>query len=267
MYILNATKSVKSVMADNGDLISVNPGEMSKLIIASRNLIIGAMNLGEPTEIGIILCGSYEMDLTRGIAGINAYVYTDPDEAKSKLMDPSIDYKANLNSQRVNIRMENEVARLEGELKDRDERIAGLKKEVQALKESDELVSLRKSVADLELRARGDADAAKRLEAQLQEKDDRINELSLKLSEVRQDLGAKTQDLTAYVKSNADMSQELTRLRANKGESKEVERLKGQLEEANELVEKVRSEFRGICKRFGIERDSESGEWVMAEGK
>ena len=92
MFIVNATNKVQNLMTDKGTMIQIMPGKESQMFIASKNLILGAIKLGNPNEIGIVVSGSYELDIAKNIACAIPYLYTDLQEAKTKLIDPSKDY-------------------------------------------------------------------------------------------------------------------------------------------------------------------------------
>lgn len=284
MQVLNATTKVKSIMTDRGNLITIKPGELSELIIASRNMIVSAMNLGEPKDIGIIIKGSYEMDVAKNITGAVPYLYTDEDEAKSKLLDPSIDYVGTLNASKVN--MVNEEI-----IKKKDEEIEKLKTEVSditsklqdAVSSNGIKAELEKRISDLEKLFKDVQTERDRLRTQLKDSQDQVEQLTKKSNELRETLGSKMQDLTGSsnminklteeienLKSElknkkSDSSKEIDQLNDTIAEKDEqINKLKDNLKDSAETIESMKSEFNSACEKFKITKD-DKGNWIQVE--
>lgn len=224
-----------SFMNEKNDLLQVKPGQVSDIMIASAILIKNVIKSGSPSELGIIVQGSWEFDVARSISAAHDYLYTDLMEAKSKLIDPSIDYSGNLNASRVN--NSNVVA-----LAQKDEEIKKLQQQVQQLTaqllsgstDSEALKNnLEKKIAKL-----GD-DFQKvqlerdRLQTQLSESQDSVKDLTEKLNISRSQLGTAQSEL----KSSSDMIDKL---------SNEIEAIKAESkmnESADEEISKLRAEL------------------------
>lgn len=211
MLILNATTKVKCVMTDNGSLVSIMPGEVSTLIIASRNLIIAAMELGSPQEVGIILSGSYELDIAKTITGSIPYLYTDEMEAKAKLLDASIDYKSNLNAGKVN-------AQNEELLKIKDQQIMDLKKQLveaedRIAKGSNSTTELKleynKKLASTESALEKAAVERDRFRNQLIESQDQVKDLTDKVNLLQAQNGKISQELSGAMNKISELTEQL----------------------------------------------------------
>lgn len=298
MQILNATTQVKSVMTDRGDFITINPGEISRMIIASRNIVLGTMKLGTPQEIGIIVSGSYEFDIVSSITGSTPYVYSDLQEAKSKLLDPSIDYKANLNTSRINhaneemIKMkDDEINSLKSKIKDLESKIDNAKKSSE-----DELVESQRKYKDLEGKFVEVQKERDRIKSQLNESQDQISNLNENLNNVRKEsmsnkeyytksqemvdnvtsqLKAMTDDRDAAKANAENLQKELDTLKANQAQvvpptesdeykklQSENESLKSNLKDASDTIESMKAKFNSACEKFRITTD-ENGEWIQ----
>jgi chromosome segregation ATPase len=296
MQILNATTQVKSVMTDRGDFITINPGEISKLIIASRNIIIGTMKLGTPSEVGIIISGSYEFEIASSITGSTPYIYTDLEEAKSKLLDPSIDYKSNLNTSKLNKANEELIRQNEEVINDLNNQIKKLKadlKDASSVNES-QLVESERKYKDLESKFINVQTERDRLKSQLTESQDQVSNLTENLNSLRKeysnnrsyyDEAQKTIDsLSAQLKVMTDekskLQSEVDDLKSNMEsieskpdipvtESEEYKKLqsenqdlKSNLKDATDTIEAMKSKFNSACEKFRITTD-ENGEWIQ----
>lgn len=289
MLILNASKFTKSIMTDRGDLIQIKPGEMSNLMVASRNLICAAMSAGDPDEVGIILDGSYELEIARKISGAAPYIYTDIDEAKSKLIDPSIDYKANINAKKVDIELQSKVdeltKKLELAIKESEQKDAVIKR----LSAEDLKIELQDKVSVLESELRKTNSNKVIVDGQLKEAQDQISNLTKSLNEVRSELGAKSQELTAALSLNDKLSIDLKEAQSKSKEmekvdmskyllkedvdaqiseyedsistyNKKLETYKQNLEEAANTIESMKTSFNNACEKFGLYLD-DKGNW------
>ena len=268
MIILNATKVVKSIIADNGkDMITIAPGGQSPLIIASRNTIMSAIKLGTSKEIGIILNGSYELDIAKNLSGAVPYLYTDIDEAKAKLIDSSIDYKSNLNSTKVNAQNEEIIKAKEKEITDLKAQISIYLANIESLKADGGLVKeLERKIDTITAdnkQAQLDRDRAK---TQCQEYADKIEELTNKVNALTTDNENKTAEAKELHKMVNKLSKKIDAAEQVSVESaakdEQIDSLKASLQEATNMIESMRNDFNTACSKFGISR-TEDGEWIM----
>lgn len=259
MLVLNATTRLMSFMNEKNDLIQVRPGQVSEVIIASAILIRNVIKSGTPSELGIIVQGSWEFDVARSISAAHDYLYTDLMEAKSKLIDPSIDYSGNLIAARIN--NSNAI-----ELTKKNEEIKALKTEIQNLKSQISTGSSESQVVrdnlDKKLAKLGDEfqkvqTERDRLQVQLNESQDSVKDLTEKLNISRNQLGTAQSEL----KSSSDMIDKL---------SNEIEAMKSESlmnESADEEIAKLRSELAVLEQSkaefdFQIEsKDKEIKDW------
>lgn len=87
MRILNASNHVISVMVDNGALITILPGRLSQVMIASTNIIQAAINsVKSNSQLGIIIGSSIELDIARKITGSIPFIYQSEKEAMKRLL-------------------------------------------------------------------------------------------------------------------------------------------------------------------------------------
>lgn len=293
MFILNATKEVKSIMSDNGVIVSVGPGEVSQLIIASKNQIRAAMNLGSPKEVGIILDGSYDLALAKDISGAQPYLYTDIEEAKAKLIDPSIDYKAKLaGTLEINV-LRGQLESKELDLKAKDAMIATLQANIDKLKAEDVKIELENKVRELEGRFHEAESDKLRLNSQLKDTQEQLRLINDTVSGLRKEVGDKDQELVSINKLLQEKVEKLTTVEqqlANQASEKvdlseyvskeEYSRLEAELtkkiaelthtndtykeslQEASNTIEAMKSSFNEACEKFSITRD-ENGEWIQ----
>lgn len=230
MLVLNATTKVKSVMTDRGDLIQIGPGEFSRIIIASRNIIISAMNLGSPTEIGIIITGSYEMDIAKSITGCIPYLYTDQDEAKAKLLKADVDYKGNLNASKINAVNEELIKSKDEEILSLKTQLDNCKKELESLLNSDQVrVELEKQVESITKNLKTTVDERDRLKTQLQDSEDQIQSLTKTVNELRSKSGSMTQDLAGANEMISKLTAQLDEIKNSSATSAELEKVQDEL--------------------------------------
>lgn len=299
MLILNATKNVKSVMTDRGDLVTIKPGELSPVMVASRNLILSAINLGSPAEVGVILNSSYEMEIIKNITGAAPYIYTDTAEAQARLIDPSIDYQGTLAADKVNL------LNVEA-IKEKDEEIKSLKEQVKELTEKLAQSTDNSEVADLTAKLTQANQLHKevqlerdRLKTQLLESQDQVKDLTDKVNQLRNESGSASQELTSsnemitklslekdeLIKKVEVLEQKLSAVPEDNSEelkstvetlTNDVEQLtksneeltstnqslKSSLKEASEQIDFMKSEFNKACEKFKITKD-DNGEWVQ----
>lgn len=230
MLVLNATTKVKSVMTDRGDLIQIGPGEFSRIIIASRNIIISAMNLGSPTEIGIVITGSYEMDIAKSITGCIPYLYTDQDEAKAKLLKADVDYKGNLNASKINAANEELIRSKDEEISSLKTQLNDCKKELESLLNSDQVrVELEKQVESITKNLKATVDERDRLKTQLQDSEDQIQSLTKTVNDLRSKSGSMTQDLAGANEMISKLTAQLDEVKNSSATSVELEKVQDEL--------------------------------------
>jgi len=273
MIIINGTKISKSILASNGDIINIPPGGQSQLTIASSYLIRAAMKLGDPTEIGIVINGSYEMQVASSITGSAPYLYTDLNEALSKLIDPNTDYTAKMdNSKNIHV--------YQDELKGKDETIKMLNSEIADLKsklsiaEASDLKSdLERQIKTLESENKTLLSEKLRYESQYKESLTQIEELTKTINGFRKQEGERDQQITelnAQIKALSDRpddsakyAEELKQLNNKIDEltSQKAAALKN-LKDAADEIENMKNSFNACCAKFNIYLDDE-GEWQM----
>jgi chromosome segregation ATPase len=257
-------------MTPGGDLITIQPGQLSAPTIASKALIGAAIKLGSEKEIGIIITTSYEMEQARLVSASVPYIYTEVDEAKSKLLDPSIDYLGTLNATKINY--QNEKILIE-----KEDEITSLKTKVSELEEQLKLASGQALKTELESKlAKCEADykqllvEVSRKDTRIKEYEDQINSLNSNLNKVRADLGAAQQNLPTLQKkldendvTIQNLNNEVASLKSELFKKTEESRTVSEnLREATETIDSMKSTFNGICSKFGIIKNEE-GEFVM----
>jgi hypothetical protein len=95
MKILNAIRMDLSIVDDSGELINIPPGQLSKSFIGSAKIVLSAIELGYVHEIGIILESQDDFDEAVKVPLAIPYLYSNENEAISKLIDKNIDYTKN----------------------------------------------------------------------------------------------------------------------------------------------------------------------------
>jgi chromosome segregation ATPase len=212
MIIINATKIVKTILTSNGDIMTIEPGGKSELTVASGYLIRAAMKLGDPNEIGIVIDGSYEMQIASQITGSAPYLYTDINEAMHKLIDPNVDYTAKLDNSKNVLQLQDELAGKNAEIKKLQAEIGELNSRLTLAEASDLKADLEKQVRTLETEVKDLTSDKLRLQKQLEESQDQVAKNTETLNQIRQQVGEKDQlisqlnaqikDLTSKVENN-----------------------------------------------------------------
>lgn len=287
MIIVNATKVVKTIMTDKGSLVSIMPGECSTLMIASRNLIITAMNLGTPSEIGIVINGSYEMDIAKNITGSVPYLYTDIEDAKAKLLDPSIDYKSKLETVKISAEVEETINKKDEEIKslkniisEKDRMIANLEADTRSdeleaevtklTKENKDLISdktrLASQVKELQDQITNQNDTLNNLRSEngtlVQEaagQSDLINKLNIRIKEL-ENVGAQVTDPTESDEYKSLKSAYEDELKKSSELEAKVDSFRTSLNESATTIESMKTSFNAACAKFGLYLD-DNGEW------
>lgn len=233
MQILNATKSVKSILADDGELITILPGEVSKLFTASSHTIRAAINLGEPNQIGIVLGGSWERDIAKTILACADYLYTDLDEAKSKLLDPSIDYKNSFSDSVSEIKntandtkYQKIISELESKLRDKDNRISELENNV-------EFSNLQAKYDDSLERIKELEKERNNFHSQLQDSQDQLASITKDYTKVKDQFSNTQAQLIESSKTVDDLSNKISEYEAklNSASSEDLDELKKNVED------------------------------------
>jgi predicted nucleic acid-binding Zn-ribbon protein len=257
MKILNATRSAISIMLDNNDLITIQPGEFSITFLASKNAICAALSLGTPSEVGIVLGGTWEQGVANQITGAAPYLYLSEDEAKAKLLDPTIDYKSSMaDTQLSNLR--ESVADYELKIKDlkdqiivKDSKIAELEAKGNDADYQTQKIKLdqaEKQVSELTEKYKmttSELEGVKNTNAQLQTTIGTLNVEKKSLSDKVEVIGNQLRDANAQLdEANA-----------------KSETLLSDLSEANERIESMKAKFNEACEKFKISLD-ENGQWI-----
>lgn len=229
MQIINATKSVRSILADDGELITIKPGEVSKVFTASSNAIRAAINLGQPNEIGIILGGSWERDIAKTITASADYLYTDLEDAKSKLLDPNVDYSAKMKEDISSMKdMAKEIAY--------KEMIEKLNIEIRQLKSMNESLSNNTELSALQDRFQDQINKTNEVEkerdnykSQLTESQDQLSNLSKDHISLKKKFEENSNIMIESQKKIDELSRVIEELKSNASNSvddSEVEELK-----------------------------------------
>lgn len=297
MIILNATKTPKMIMTEKSELITIPPGGESKLMIASKNLISATIRLGNPNEIGIILGGGYELDIAKTITASIPYLYTSIEEARSKLIDPSINYQPSLESQKNTAQINEELKSKSTVIDQLQNRITELQLKLESSIDIAKFNELEAQIAKLESSNRELTGDKVRLMTQVQELQDQVTSQTANLNKLREDLGKKNQELfndnDTIKKLNTQVDELTNELDSYKNQeaplpvkstpeykelesdlqdkedkikelTSEVDDLKSNLSEAVDKIENMKNTFNAACEKFRIYKD-EDGEWQQAE--
>lgn len=209
MIIINATKTVKTILTARGDVMTIQPGGQSEMTVASSYLVRAAMKLGDPSEIGIVINGSYEMQVASQITGSAPYLYTDLQEALSKLIDPSIDYTAKLDNSKNVLQLQDELAGKNKRIKDLESEIGELNSRLTLAEAADLKADLEKQVRTLETENKNVTSDKLRLEKQLSESQDQVTKQNDALNQLRQQVGEKDQILSQLNAQIKDLTAKL----------------------------------------------------------
>jgi predicted nuclease with TOPRIM domain len=87
MQVFNAKRSTLTIPLDNGELIQVKPGECSRPFVGTASILMSVINTGSPSEIGVIVSSSYELDLIRQVSASMEYLYQNENDARAKLLE------------------------------------------------------------------------------------------------------------------------------------------------------------------------------------
>lgn len=275
MKVLNASHRVLNIMMDRGDMMTVAPGKLSEVFVASKNCIIACINSGKPTEIGIILGGTYEQGIAASITGGQPYYYLSEDEAKAKLLDPTIKYGQSMQNIQVDNmredinRLNAKVTELEDAVESRDRMIDTYKEEIQSLK----------SDATTNLRVKQLMDESAQQKAEITRLSSELDGASSTIDSLRVQLGTVTAERDSYQSNVANLTHTVEELRSAAVDPEEVEKLRAEVEtlrasedklkkglsESVDKIESMRTTFNEVCDKFKIYY--QDGQWyqVLAE--
>lgn len=261
---------------DRGDIMTVLPGEISQLFIATKNAIKGVMAFGTPDEVGIILGGTYEQSISQTITGCAPYCYMSEDEAKAKLIDPTIDYKGALESAQVTS-LKSESVELQKQIEAKDALIKKLEDQIKKDQEEIKKASSNE-ITDLKLKEalkQNESDAATITSLTSELDGYKSNYESLKvqvdtLTTEKSALNEKISVLTKELKSRSDELELLSKklqsdslIKSELAEKEElIDKLKASLKESSDRIDQMRDLFNNACEKFNLKLD-ENGEWVM----
>lgn len=226
-------------MTDKGDLMSIAPGELSKMFIGSKNMILSAIKLGSPSEIGIIYSSTYELEQARTISTVVPYLYSSEEEAKAKLIDKNLDYNSkpsmtdikNLELDKANLR----VAELVKELNELKDKYDGLNQNFNQ-HPSEEISALLEQIESLK------SDLTKEKESNTELTGYRVKFETLQ-KEIDENYLPKIKDLELI--------------------SSETETLKDGLDKALKQIEGMKSDFNTACRKFKLNKVE--GEWIQEQ--
>lgn len=194
MFIVNATSKVQNLMTDRGEIIKIMPGKESVMFIASENLIKGAIKLGNPNEIGVVISSSYELEIAKKISAAIPYLYTDLREAKAKLIDPSKDYTIkNTASNEVILRQQ--VLNVTNKNNELIKELAEVKQQLAAVSQSDQFNKLNDIIAEKTKLQETQNKRIKELETQLKTANENEQKARLDASEANTKLTETTKSL------------------------------------------------------------------------
>jgi hypothetical protein len=249
MKIVNGTMSVISLMTDNRELISIKPGEVSGLFIATKQIIFAAMSSGPKEMIGFVINGSYESDLINQIPGAIQYAYYTEEEAVSKLIDKNKSYKPKR-------ALASDSALLE--IQKKDDEINSLKEELRA--SNVKLDELKTSC-----------------EKTINEKTAEVETAGIKYTQLELSTKSMVADIKAERDLNNKLKEDINKLKTELDQTKNFEvkdtleykeledkynKLKDEGQKLLDQTNQMKDDFNACCLKFGITR-SKNGRWVM----
>jgi len=248
MQIINATTRIKSIMADNGQSIQLMPGKVSEVFLASKQLILAAIKLGTPKEIGIVTGGSYEFEIAKSITAAAPYLYNDLNEAKAKLIDPSIDYSAK-RAATADMLVKQQLIDRTAELNKANEELAKLKKQLESESNNELISKLNNIIAEKTTQSDTLSKRITELENQLKKANENEQALRLEVSELNSKYSTATSTLEALRKDFAD---EVAKKEEYKNEldslpsTESIGKLQNSLIEAQEALELKKKEVKQL---------------------
>lgn len=249
MRILNATKKMLSIMMDNNEMMSIQPGQLSKMFIGSKNIVLSAVKLGSQSEIGIIYGSSYELEIARTVSVALPYLYSSEEEAIAKLIDKNVDYTRKPSH--------SEVVSLE--LEKANARIKELEAEVNTLMEKTTVIE-DETLIDLKEDLKVALEKNKTLLSEKEQLQEKVSELS-EDSVVVNELKAKNAELDAVCK---DLTEKLHKADTDlKVTNNEKEELSAGLSKSLKQIEAMKKDFNEACSKFNLTKVD--GEWVQSE--
>lgn len=204
MQIINATTKVRSVMADNGTNFQILPGQVSEPMVATKQLIIAATQLGNNREIGIVTGGSWEFEIAKTIPVAAPYLYTDLDEAKAKLIDPSKDYTAKARNT-ADLLVKQQLLDRTKELTEANKLIDTLKKQLENVNTNELVTKLNAVIAEKTTQAETLSKRIAELERQLKSANENEQALRLELSQANTNYSKANTSLEALRKEHANV--------------------------------------------------------------
>ena len=249
MKVVNGKMSVIALMADNRKLICVEPGKVSELFIATKQLVMAAMSAGTKNEIGIVINGTYESDIVNQIPGAVQYIYCSEEEAMNKIIDKNKSYKPKKT-------MASDTAILE--IRKRDDQIATMTEDYMRAKLSyDELKSSCEKI--------------------ISEKTAEVETAGVKYTQLEMSTKSMVADIKVEKESNANLRNEINELKKQLDDTKNFEvkdtleykeledkynNLKDEGQKLLDQTNQMKDDFNSCCLKFGITR-SKNGRWVM----
>ena len=236
MRILNATQYQLSIMADNKQTFQIPPGQLSTPFAGSKSMVMKAVNLGHPGEIGIICSNVYEYQIAQTVTIAGSYLYETDEDAISKLIDKNTDY--------TNKRSEYQTNNLE--LSKANNYISELQNEISELKKK-----LVEQTNNENSATNDDSET--------------INELTSTVNELR-GYRVKFEELTKEVKKSYVSKKEMDSAKSNiKNLTDENDKLKEGMEKALKLIDDMKADFKEACKKFNIKK--KDAEWVQEDSE
>lgn len=230
MIIVNAKQAALAFPLDNGQLMQINSGDVSIPFMPSRAVIGSLLTLGTPEEIGIVLTNSYELSIISDLTGALAYLHDSVDAAKNVLFNG---FKAPV---APTVITEVEYQKVCGARDEALKKAAELEKKVNDLMHRMSQSSSEQSKKELDLRNQ-----------ELTKANDRINELTSQLDEIKFSVADKEKEITRANEAAKSAQYELVELQkkmdASVTENADVENVRAEMQEKIDADEKKNADW------------------------
>lgn len=253
MRILNATNRTITIMLDNGDFLSVKPGEFSVNVIASKSLILSVIRAGNEKEVGIVISSSYELDIARQVTGSIPFIYHSDREAKAKLLgnlndEEEVQHESDLNPLQITVdKLIIERDEIKKQCDTLIEEKKSLEDEISRMKQSEDSSVINKKMSTLEKQLESQSSRIKELETSVKDKDIQIESLTSKNQKLNSEISnlkASNESLgkqLSEIKLELDIkSEELEKMRQSKSSEKDTsEKIQGYKDKISQLENEI----------------------------
>lgn len=227
MQILNGKQSTINFRLDNGELLKVKPGEISKSFVPSVFQLQAILAMGNPEEIAIILSSSYEMSVLSQLNGSMAYLKANEQVARAAILEGKDLSSEVISSDNV------EINQLKEKLVDKEKTISELTEEL--TKKSEELANspIHEYKSQLDIK---ESEVSKLTDVvtQLNEKINKLtSEYNDKCNEVNQLIAKKEQSEIKLTELNNKLTSAVT------SENEKVNDLTTKLQEAETRIKEL----------------------------